>query len=76
MARYKSEKIKIIKEIISDIVVETMTLNSFLSNFGGGRNKNLDKVIVKWFMKKDNSNPKKSKENWEKIVKSFSSEIE
>ena len=58
------------------IVKPTMTLNSYLSNFGGGHSRNLDKVIVKWFRKKDSSNPEKTKENWEEIIKNFFTEIE
>ena len=52
-----------------------LTLNAYLANYGSHA-RNLDKVIVSWFRKKDNSNPKKTREEWTKITKSFFEETE
>lgn len=57
------------------VVEETITLNAYLANFSKHR-RNLDKVIIKWFRKKDNSNPVKTEEEWNRIIKGFFTETE
>jgi len=52
-----------------------LTLNAYLANYGSHA-RNLDKVIVAWFRKKNNTNPKKTREEWTKITKSFFEETE
>ena len=63
------------KEIKQTYSKEEISLNAFLSNHGDHQ-RNLDGTIKKWYMKKDNSNPNKSKEDWKKIVEKFFGETE
>lgn len=51
-----------------------ISLNEYLASFN--KNRVLDKVITKWFQRKDKNNPKKSKEKWDNLLKSFYNETE
>ena len=64
-------------EIIKEEVIKEpqINLNQYLANFFQ-YNRNLDKVVVKWFMKKDIRNPKKTRSEWDIIVESFINETE
>ena len=46
-----------------------LSINEFLSNHS--RQRNLDGVFKGWFYRKDNSNPKKTVEEWQKILDQF-----
>jgi hypothetical protein len=52
-----------------------ITLNEYLSNYSQHK-RNLDKIIKKWYSCRDNRNPKKTKEFWDKAMKEFFSETE
>ncbi len=64
-------------EIEPVIPIETgpvMTLNEYLSTNNPQRV--LDNIIRKWYYKRNNLNPKKSKIEWDEIIKSFHNETE
>jgi hypothetical protein len=50
-----------------------MTLNEYLSNFS--KNRNLDKIIISWYRKKNQFNPSCKKEFWDKTIKEFNEEV-
>jgi len=50
-----------------------MTLNHYLSNHSS--NRNLDKVIIAWYSRRENNIPLRTKEKWDFIVKTFNEEI-
>lgn len=51
-----------------------ITLNEYLSKYN--RQRVLDKVIMRWYLKKDHTNPMKLKEQWDKVIKGFHNETE
>ena len=51
-----------------------MNFKTYLANHN--RQRNLDKVLLKWFMRHDNTNPEKSKESWDEEIQKFFSETE
>lgn len=55
-------------------ILNKITLNEYLSNYN--RNRNLDGIFKKWFFKKDRSNPIKTKEEWDILIKKFFTETE
>jgi hypothetical protein len=52
----------------------TMTLNEYLSKHN--RQRVLDTVIKKWYLKKNQTNPLKEKKEWDEILKNFHNETE
>jgi hypothetical protein len=65
-----------ISKISPPVIIPTITLNEYLSRYN--RKRILDNVIRKWFFanNKNNPNPKKSKEEWDKILQSFYNETD
>lgn len=55
------------------IKVPGITINKYLTNYSQKRN--LDTVFVKWFMRKDSSNPLKSVSEWGKLIDDFMNEV-
>jgi hypothetical protein len=55
-------------------MAKKITLNQYLSVFN--RDRKMDKIFIKWFQKKDKSNPSKKKEDWDKIINYFWNETE
>ncbi|MFA5300751.1 MAG: hypothetical protein WC389_21385 [Lutibacter sp.] len=53
---------------------DMMFLSFYLSQYSTKRN--LDKVFKQWFSKKDAQNPRKSKEEWDALMKEFFAETE
>ena len=53
---------------------ETFSISQFLSTNSNKRN--VDKVFIRWFEKKDDSNPKKTAEEWAGLMNSFLSSTE
>jgi len=51
-----------------------ITLSGYLSTYN--RQRNLDKVITSWYVKKYNDNKKRSIVDWESIIQSFFNETE
>lgn len=51
-----------------------ISLNEYVSKHNSQRV--LDNVIKYWFSLKDNSNPKKTKEEWDEIINMFHKETE
>lgn len=56
------------------LILNKITLNEYLSNYN--RNRTLDSVLKKWFLKKDRSNPLKTKEEWDVLIEKFFTETE
>jgi len=56
--------------------IPIISLNEYLSRHN--RKRILDNVIRKWFLQNNriNPNPKKTKEEWDKIMESFQNETE
>ena len=48
---------------------ETFSISQFLST--NSKKRNVDKVFIRWFEKKDDSNPKKTVEEWAGLMNSF-----
>jgi hypothetical protein len=63
------------KEHVKEEKKENFSLNEFLANFSSN-SRNIDKVIVKWYQKKDPKNTKRNKEEWENLIKEFFSQTE
>jgi hypothetical protein len=55
--------------------MEKINLNTYLANFSNHK-RNLDRIIILWARKKDSSNPKKTKKDWDSLIKEFFSETE
>jgi hypothetical protein len=53
---------------------EKISLNQYLAVYN--RKRILDKVIRTWFNRIDNTNPKKTKEEWDQIINKFHTETE
>ena len=53
---------------------ETLSIREYLNSYHTRHS--IDKVIEYWFSKKDNSNPKKTVKEWERIVNDFYSETD
>lgn len=53
--------------------IQSMTINQYLSLHS--RKRNLDKVFIKWFMIRDNSNPEKTKGEWDSLLNEFFTEV-
>lgn len=53
---------------------DTISLNEYLSKYNGKRV--LDNIIRKWYFKKNNTNPKKTKVEWDKLIEEFHNETE
>jgi len=68
----KKKKV-IVKERIEEIK-NTISLNEYLSKHN--RERVLDNILRKWYFKKDRSNPRKTKEEWDKIIFIFHNEVE
>jgi hypothetical protein len=68
----KSKNDNAIERVCSPVI----TLNEYLSRHN--RNRILDNIIRKWFFhnNKNNPNPKKSKEEWDSVMKSFQNETD
>lgn len=58
----------------NNIKEEIITFNEYLSIYN--RNRVLDNVLKKWFSKIDNTNPKKSKSEWDILIEVFYNETE
>jgi|WetSurMetagenome_2_1015567.scaffolds.fasta_scaffold01018_8 hypothetical protein len=63
----KQQKITILEEL-------KYSLTEYLSQFSTKRN--IDKVIIGWYQKIDCLNPKKTKNNWDELIKKFYSEVD
>lgn len=50
-----------------------ITMNEYLSNYSTKRG--LDVVFIKWFRKKDPTNPKKSIQEWSELIDKFLNEV-
>lgn len=48
---------------------EMLTINEFLSVHS--RKRNLDDVFKKWFYRTDRTNPKKTVQEWQKLLSDF-----
>ena len=51
-----------------------ISLNEYLSKYN--RERVLDTVIKKWYLKKDKSNSKRKKSEWDKMLHEFHNETE
>lgn len=49
--------------------VKKYKINEYLASFSTKRN--IDPVFIKWFLKKDATNPMKTKEEWDKLYNDF-----
>lgn len=77
MERKKKEvkKFKFSENISPPIIPKnTISLNEYCSKYNSQRV--LDNVIKSWFSLRDNSNPKKTKEEWDEIINMFHNETE
>ena len=77
--KFKEEKENIIEEqVLTEQVVQEpvvlISLNEFLSKYNGQRV--LDKVIRKWYLKKDPYNTKRSINDWSNLIQEFHNEID
>ncbi len=52
---------------------EGISLNEYLAKFHGQRV--LDNIIKKWYRKQDSSNPKRPREDWDKIILNFHNKL-
>lgn len=73
------KKPEIPEPIVPDSVIpvvsgELMTLNKYLSKYNSQRV--LDNILRKWYYKRNNLNPKKTRMEWDEIIKSFHNETE
>jgi|GEM_PF-3101319 hypothetical protein len=59
---------------VSKSSTPVISLNEYLAKHN--RNRKLDNVIRKWFLinNRNNPNPRKTKEEWDKIMESFQNE--
>lgn len=56
-------------EPVEEVNLVLMTINEFLSKYS--RKRSIDNVFIKWFLKKDSSNPKKTVDEWMNLLDTF-----
>ena len=49
--------------------INKMVINKYLSNYSSKRN--IDSAFKKWFMKQDETNPEKTKDEWDSLYSKF-----
>ena len=72
-AKFDFRSFKVLKKVAKDI--KKISLDFYLSNYPI-KKRNLDKIIVSWYQRINPMNPKKTREEWEKIIKKFFNETE